>query len=316
MEELIKEQEQRAHRKRLPTSLAAVVATFLVAPATLAPTLAHAQFVCTSAGGVDGAVATKAGAVACGTKAAATGLNSTAVGSSAQASGDSSTAAGQNSTASGVQSTALGFTNVASGDRSQALGGRDVASAAFSSAVGWANTASGVDSFAGGNKSVAAGASSVALGDVAQSPGDFSVALGAHATAQGASSVALGANSVASDPNTVSVGSDTLQRRITNVAPGTQASDAATVGQLDFGLNDVRRRADAGSAAAMAAAGLPQAFTAGKGMIGVAIGTWGSEQGFALGASKVFGSSFVVKVAASFDTRGDGGANAGVGWEF
>ena len=301
----------------LQSAALAVLAGALAAAATLIPTLTYGQVVCADAGGgATGATATKAGALACGSNAAATGANSTAAGPNAQASGDSSAAVGLNSAASGVQSTALGFTNTASGDRSQALGGRDVASALFSSAVGWANTASGVDSFAGGNKSFASGASSVALGDVAQAIGDFSVAIGNHATAQGAGSVALGSNSVATGPNTVSVGSATLQRRITNLAPGVAPTDAATVSQLGAGFGDLARRADSGSAAAMAIAGLPQAFTPGKGMVGVAVGSWRGEQAFAFGASKAFGDKVVFKAGASFDTQGDGGFNAGVGWQF
>ncbi|HLY81166.1 MAG TPA: YadA-like family protein, partial [Caulobacteraceae bacterium] len=160
------------------------------------------------------------------------------------------------------------------------------------------------------------GASSVALGDVAQATGDFGVAVGNHATAQGVGSVAIGSNSIATDPNTVSVGSATLQRRITNLAPGVAPTDAATVGQLGAGFGDLARLADSGSAAAMAIAGLPQAFTPGKGMVGVAVGSWRGQQAFAVGASKVLSDKLLFKAGASFDTQGDGGFNAGVGWQF
>jgi autotransporter adhesin len=163
----------------------------------------------------------------------------------------------------------------------------------------------------------------VALGEVAQAPGDNSVAIGKAATAQAANSVALGAGSVATQANTVSVGSDTQQRRIVNVAAGTQASDAATFGQLQSGLGAlsgridlIDRDADAGTAAAMAAAGLPQAFTPGKGMVAMAVGTWRGETAFAVGASKVIDSHVAFKAGASFDSRGSGGVNAGVGWQF
>jgi autotransporter adhesin len=253
----------------------------------------------------------------------ATGVNSSAVGPNAQATGDSSTAEGFNSTASGLESTAIGFTSLANGRGANALGGRNKAGGTFSTAVGWANTAGGLDAFAGGNKSVASGVSTVAIGDVAQATGDLSVAIGARATAAGANSVALGADSVAADPNTVSVGSATAQRRITNVAAGTGANDVATFGQLQSAFGDfdqrlttLSKRADTGTAAAMAIAGLPQAFAPGKGMVGVAIGTWRGEEAFALGASKVFGDSAVFKAGAAFDSHGTGGVNAGVGWQF
>jgi autotransporter adhesin len=163
----------------------------------------------------------------------------------------------------------------------------------------------------------------MALGDAATASGNQSVALGAGASATATNSVALGSGSVASEANTVSVGSATAQRRITNVADGTAASDAATFGQLQSafgtlaaGLDIVSRRADSGTAAAMAIAGLPQAFAPGKGLIGVAIGTWRGEAAYAVGASKVFGDNVVFKAGASFDSHGSGGVNAGVGWQF
>jgi len=127
------------------------------------------------------------------------------------------------------------------------------------------------------------------------------------------------------------VGTATNQRRITNVAAGTGANDVATFGQLQAGLgqlqqslgnfdsrlNQVTRRADAGAAAAMAVAGLPQAFTPGKGLIGLAVGTWRSEAAFAFGASRALDDGRTVfKAGAAFDSRGTGGVNAGVGWQF
>ncbi len=89
--------------------LGALAGLAVTAPLTLAPSVAQAQFVCTSAGDVDGATAGNPGAVACGTNATAGGVNSTAVGPTAKATGDSSTTQGLNSTASGLESTADGF---------------------------------------------------------------------------------------------------------------------------------------------------------------------------------------------------------------
>nr|WP_284505038.1 YadA family autotransporter adhesin [Caballeronia sp. INDeC2] len=62
--------------------------------------------------------------------------------------------------------------------------------------------------------------------------GADSVAIGGGASATAANSVALGANSVADRPNTVSVGSANASRQITNVAAGTQDTDAVNVSQL------------------------------------------------------------------------------------
>ncbi|MGF6602609.1 hypothetical protein P3T23_007361, partial [Paraburkholderia sp. GAS448] len=55
---------------------------------------------------------------------------------------------------------------------------------------------------------------------------------GAAASATALNSVAIGLGSVANQAGTVSVGNAGLQRRITNVADGTAASDAATLGQV------------------------------------------------------------------------------------
>jgi trimeric autotransporter adhesin len=294
----------------LPQILAATGILLFGMALLWAPGLARAQgVVCSSAIGTAGATAT--------------GANATACGPVATASGDSATAVGVNSVASGLESTAEGFNAVADGRGANALGGRNRASATFSTAVGWANTASGLDAFAAGNKSVASGTSTVAVGDVAQATGNLSVAIGAGATASGANSVALGAGSVAADANTVSVGSATIQRRITNVAAGSGATDAVNFGQMQAGfdtLNDrialVGNQAETGTAVAVAIAGLPQAYAPGKGMISVAIGTWRGQEAFAVGASKVFRDNFVVKAGASFDSHGEGGGNAGVGWQF
>lgn len=63
---------------------------------------------------------------------------------------------------------------------------------------------------------------------------DNGLALGANSLVKGTAtnSVALGVGSVADEANTVSVGSDTVKRRLTNLADGTQPSDAATYSQL------------------------------------------------------------------------------------
>jgi autotransporter adhesin len=101
-----------------------------------------------------------------------------------------------------------------------------------------------------------------AIGYQASAAGANSVALGYAATANGSNSVALGAKSVANRPNSVSVGDVTtgLQRQITNVAPGTAPSDAATVGQVAGMVNQAtsgilsQANAHADGVAAMAAA--------------------------------------------------------------
>ncbi|KST70945.1 MULTISPECIES: YadA-like family protein [Burkholderia] len=129
------------------------------------------------------------------------------------------------------------------------------AAGADSVAVGPAALAYGNDSIAEGTNATAgvsgnpAVAGDVALGSGAQATGGRSLALGANASVNAAGGVALGAGSVANraagtytDPITggsfttafgaVSVGLEGSLRQITNVAAGTQATDAVNVGQL------------------------------------------------------------------------------------
>src|SRR5471032_949501 len=63
--------------------------------------------------------------------------------------------------------------------------------------------------------------------------GAESVAIGGAALSSGKNSVALGSNSVADRDNSVSVGAADKERQITNVAAGTQSTDAVNVGQLN-----------------------------------------------------------------------------------
>ncbi|MGN6620156.1 MAG: YadA family autotransporter adhesin, partial [Sphingomonas sp.] len=187
----------------------------------------------------------------------------------------------------------------------------------------------------------ATGAESVAGGFGAIASGNHSTALGAASSATGNNSVALGyASNDGGRANVVSVGSAGNERQISNVAAGTEDTDAVNVGQLnsgladtlnradaytdsrlnalDFDLDKARRDADAGTASALAAAALPQAFTPGKGMIAGGIGAWRDEAAFAFGVSKAFNDGHtVVKGGATFTRRSERfGANVGVGYQF
>src|SRR5690606_39239750 len=62
--------------------------------------------------------------------------------------------------------------------------------------------------------------------------GADSAALGANSTADADNSVALGANSVADRADSVSVGSAGAERQVTNVAAGTEDTDAVNLAQL------------------------------------------------------------------------------------
>jgi autotransporter adhesin len=77
----------------------------------------------------------------------------------------------------------------------------------------------------------------IAIGTNASVTGSqASMALGYGATATGNNAIAIGANSVANRDNSVSVGSAGAERQITNVAAGTQATDAVNYSQLETAI--------------------------------------------------------------------------------
>ncbi|WP_034176019.1 ESPR-type extended signal peptide-containing protein, partial [Burkholderia cenocepacia] len=125
-------------------------------------------------------------------------------GTAAAQAGSGSVAIGTNTSAAGSYATALGNSALASGDNSTVLG----------------------------FQASSAGSAAVAIGSGANASGFHGIALGVNAQATHNESVALGASSVTDRNNSVSVGSSTLRRQITNVAAGTQGTDAVNVGQL------------------------------------------------------------------------------------
>lgn len=166
--------------------------------------------------------------------------------------------------------------------------------------------------------------------------GTNGVAIGANASVQANNSVALGAGSVADRADTVSVGSAGAERQITNVARATQDTDAVNLGQLkDYSsqvtnnavsqanaytnqmTDAVRQDANAGVAAAMAMAGLPQATLPGKGMVAMAGSTYEGQSALALGVSRMSQSGkWVVKLTGSTNTRGNAGVTVGAGFHW
>jgi autotransporter adhesin len=135
--------------------------------------------------------------------------------------------------------------------------------------------------------------------------------------------------------DTLNMGGNT----ITNVGAGVNATDGVNVGQLNsglttilnsansytdsrinalsFDLSKVRRNSNGGVASAMAMSQVPQAFEPGQGIVGMGISTWQGEQAIALGLSKSSDNGrIIVKATATYNTRGQGGAAAGVGLQF
>ncbi len=210
--------------------------------------------------------------VAVGSSNHATGLHSVALGTSNWATGSASIAIGFSSQASGDLSVAMGnlsealWHSTAVGYFSKALGLESVAVGSVARASGKSSIALGLSSKALGERSVAVGPWSEAGGEDSTALGHWSAAAAKGATALGHSSraikengVALGAFSHASveagvvgyDPTgarhsndttgtwkstmaAVSVGNagNVYTRQITNVAAGSEDTDAANVAQL------------------------------------------------------------------------------------
>lgn len=120
-------------------------------------------------------------------------------------------------------------------------------------------------------------------------------------------------------------------KKITNVAAGTAPTDAVNLGQLQSAtgslqnqINQVKgdmsrlnNKLSAGVAAAMATAGLPQAYLPGKSMAAIAGGTYNGESGFALGVSTISDNGkWVLKLSGNTNSRGDYGGAVGVGYQW
>ena len=143
--------------------------------------------------------------------------------------------------------------------------------------------------------------------------------------AKGKNSVSIaGGSTDGGRSNTVSVGAPGHERTISNVAPGVLNSDAATVGQLKAGLNNVygklgeyKKDSRAGTASAMAIGNLPQSTIPGKGMVSLGGGFYDGESAMAIGLSKMSDDGkWVVKGSASYDSQENAGAAVSVGFHF
>ena len=202
---------------------------------------------------------------------------------------------------------------------------------------------------AGGNPAAPVAIGNVAAGTLAAGStqavngGQLYTTNQAVATAQGTadSALAMGTNSVQYGPGRANVtfnanGTPTV---LSNVAAGVSTTDAVNVGQLSSGVNsaltqanaytdgriaalnfdmrNLRRDSFAGTSNALAAAGLPQAYEAGKGMIAMGGGTYAGQSAVAVGLSRAFDDGHtVVKLSGTYDSQGRAGASGGVGYQF
>ncbi len=118
----------------------------------------------------------------------------------------------------------------------------------------------------------------------------------------------------------VDMGGNTIH----NVGNATRPGDAVNYGQfqqafssLGNQINRVERRANAGAAAAIATAGLTQAYIPGKSMMSMSGGTFQGESSLAIGLSTISDNgNWVLKGSFSSTTRNQTGASVGVGFQF
>ena len=225
------------------------------------------------------------GARAPGPSSTATGYESLAYSANSTSTGANSLSAGDNSTATGESSQAVGNNTTAMGQDSKALDVNSTSLGQGSLAEGESATAVGQDSWAGGHKryydtgdfmmtsqfynarttalgakaqagaAIAGQTDATAVGYGAQANALNASAFGANSSATATNAVALGQGSVADRDDSVSVGGGldgngaVIRRQITNVAAGTEATDAVNKAQLDV----VEAKADAAQVTANSA---------------------------------------------------------------
>ncbi|HYG05915.1 MAG TPA: YadA-like family protein [Stenotrophomonas sp.] len=277
----------------------------------------------------NGSTASQAGAyaegdeaVAAGEASSATGLGAIALGAGSNATADNALAVGRNTLVTQERGVAVGVEAASNAGFATALGAQAQADATarWGTALGYRSTVAGVGATAAGTFSRATNLFSTAFGYGAQSFADAALALGPVAQANATRSVALGAGAVADRESTVSVGNTGSERQITNVAAGTQATDAVNVAQLGAQLDAATVAFRAGgsevavaSAPASTAAGnASQALGEGSTSIGAGARA-DTTRATALGRDAVASAADAVAVGAGSRAERDGVVSFGSG---
>ncbi|RDE67629.1 hypothetical protein EUX47_07670 [Haemophilus haemolyticus] len=122
--------------------------------------------------------------------------------------------------------------------------------------------------------------------------------------------------------------------KITDVAPGqisATSKDAINgsqlyavaagighkLGDLNNKINKVGKRGDAGTASALAAANIPQAYTPGKSLVGIAAGSYQGQNGLAVGMSRISDNGkIIIRLSGTANSQGKTGVAAGVGYQW
>lgn len=132
----------------------------------------------------------------------------------------------------------------------------------------------------------------------------------------------------------VSVGAAGSERRIQNVAAGeisATSTDAINgsqlynsmanvnnnINSLYQAIGDTRDDAHAGTAAALAAANLPQPHDPGANMVSAAIGTYEGQSAVSIGVSAISDNGkWIIKGSLTHDTQDNTGAGIGIGYQW
>ncbi|HHX0517332.1 TPA: YadA family autotransporter adhesin [Haemophilus influenzae] len=92
---------------------------------------------------------------------------------------------------------------------------------------------------------------------------------------------------------------------------------AGQVNNLEGKVNKVGKRADAGTASALAASQLPQATMPGKSMVAIAGSSYQGQNGLAIGVSRISDNGkVIIRLSGTTNSQGKTGVAAGVGYQW
>ena len=135
-------------------------------------------------------------------------------------------------------------------------------------------------------------------------------------------------------PSMTKNGINAGNKQITNVAPGRIAADSTDavngsqlhevkadmnnkISKLSGQVNKLGKRVNAGTASALAASQLPQAYIPGKSMVSVAAGNYQGQNAVALGMSRISDNGkIIIRLAGTSDTQGKVGVAVGAGYHW
>ncbi|CAG9179673.1 Autotransporter adhesin UpaG [Cupriavidus pinatubonensis] len=295
-----------------------------------------------------GATQTDDNGVALGALASAGGTSSVAIGYGAHTSSADAIALGKNASALGDRSISIGTGSTVTGARSGAIGDPNTVTGSGSYALGNDNNIGADNAFVMGNNVTApAGLNGVVVLGNGSTVSAATPVPGM--TMNGVAYTFAGGSPAAGD--VVSVGSAAAPRQIQNVAAGRISADSTdaingsqlyatnqavnentqdianlnqqiggntqAISNLSNRIDGAQRDANAGTASAMALAGLPQSVLPGKGMVALAGSTYSGQSALALGVSKLSDSGrWVFKGGVTSNTRRNVGATVGAGFHW